>query len=133
MIATVTNLTPPDDVTKPTQLRLDPVATVTGNIDAAQLGEINADFYCDAFSLVTKAPPIGARVLVLLKKRPAPDARAEPRFFVEPGKCRFMPGSLSLVEIADLENPRIDDVVHAIRKLRAEANAQAPRKEARRP
>jgi hypothetical protein len=53
IIATVKDLTPPEDVSKPTRLRLDPIATVTGELDAAQLGAIDADVDCNAFSLVT--------------------------------------------------------------------------------
>jgi hypothetical protein len=119
-------------------LRITPIATLTGPVDAAQYEELSAHITIDPgtgvgliSSSFTAAPRIGSNVIVTVTWNTAWNKlNGKQTFFVPGSNVFFMPGRMGLVEVTGFDDPKVTETIENLRKLRGKQREEAEKAKA---
>jgi hypothetical protein len=115
-------------------IRLKPLATLSGHLDAACVGEITADAAISNgnVSVIASVPKKGSKVVVLVTGK-EPDEHGH--YYIAPSDVLFFPkdsngNKPALCEVTGVDDPKVTETIENLRKLRGKQREEAEQKAA---
>jgi len=94
-------------------LRLGILSSISGPLDAANVGELSADVWYGLIGTsVRRLPEKGARVIAFV------ETRKDGTFLVPPSNLRFMPDFAAMFVVKNFDSPDVRKLINVLRNLR---------------
>lgn len=108
--------------------RVRPIATLTGNLDAAYVSDIDAEIHFGDKSAIRERPHVGVKALVLLKRDEAG------KYSIPDTPVDYFPADdhgnhPAYFEVLGFDNEDVDKVIENVRSLRAKDREAAQKKD----
>jgi hypothetical protein len=101
------------------RVRLEIFATFAGAYDAAQKPMLESDLYYGTSGALNKPPAVPSRVVAIVQRLRDVNGRLLDRYVIPSAFMTFMPNEAAILEVNGFDDPKVQEVISRLRRLRA--------------